>query len=148
MLGWIFRDAETRQTYRILWFGLVLAALFLVSLVQSCSELKMTLWGETTTATVMQVEEPRKGEERIVVRYRFLDAEGEQHTVRKRIDPPDMPLAAGDEIEVIYVSKRPEEARPVSERSMVWPIILGVFILLGGLWLIHAWRLASQGRLG
>jgi hypothetical protein len=67
--------------------------------------------------------------------------------VRKRIDPPDSPLVAGQEIEVIYPSKRPEEAKPVSERSMVWPIILGVFVLIGGVWLINVWRLAAQGRL-
>jgi len=147
MLGWIFRDAETRQAYRFLWFGFVLAVLFLVSLVQSCSELKMTLWVDTATATIMQVEPPREGEETIVIRYRFTDARGEAHTVRKRVELPDSPLQAGQEIEVIYFPKRPEEAKPVSERSMVWPIILGVFVLIGGLWLLHAWRLASQGRL-
>jgi hypothetical protein len=95
----------------------------------------------------MQMESPREGDRRLVVRYRFTDAQGEQHTVRKRIRPPDSPLVAGQEIEVIYFAKRAEEARPVSERSMMWPILLGVFILLGGLWLLNAWRLALQGRL-
>ena len=147
MLRLIFGDAETRQTYRFLWVGFILAALFIISLVRSCSELKLTLWGETATAALMQVEPPRKGERTIVIRYRFTDARGEAHTVRRRIEPTESMLVAGQEIDVIYLPKRPEAAKLVIERSMVWPIILGVFILISGLWLLNAWRLASQGRL-
>ena len=60
---------------------------------------------------------------------------------------PQEVLKPGDEIEVIYRPKMPENAKPVSERNFIWPITFGVMVIIGVIWLGNAWRLASQGRL-
>lgn len=122
-----------------IWLGIIV--LFIASMVQSCSELKHSLWGVTTTATVLSVEPSQYEKNNLYLNMRFVDENGKQQFVKRTVGPRVGPIAPNDEVEVIYVGS-PEKARLVAERTWFWPIVF--FIMVGT---VLIWSFVSYRRL-
>ena len=127
MLEWL----RGYRTYKI-WMGIVVV--FLVSMTQSCSELKHSLWGKTTTAHISSVEPSSYRSGGYFLNFSFTDAQGAAQRVKRTVRTALGPFKQGETVEVIYLEGNPEQARLVSERSFVWPAIFFGMIGFAVLW--------------
>lgn len=129
----MFMDRDTWwevQKFRILFF---VAVLFLVACVKSCGELRYTISGKVTQATVLDVKEqvvdPDHGP-KAVVRYTFTDAEEKAHEGKMVLGLAEAAVLLPGPFEIIYLPSSPETHKLTSERSATWPIILGLMLLV------------------
>jgi hypothetical protein len=145
-------DSDSRHARRMFGLGVGLIILFIVSWVQSCSELKYTLSGETTMANVSRCYETtsasRRGGKVMRVVYHFDDADGKRHKgedsvpLKKWIEPADK------QVEIIYRAGTPEINKLTANRSWVFPIIfLSMLGLIAG-WIVWISIQAKRGVYG
>lgn len=138
MFGW----SQERRAIRV-WVGTI--ALFMISFVQSCSELKSSIWGKVASADVTAMGSAlTKG--RSVLAFQFRDETGKSHFVKKSIPTKLGPFEPGQKVEVIYFSGAPERARLVSERSFVWPAIFLGMLAFGLVWMFVTYKRMEAGK--
>lgn len=144
----LIADKQQREGVRMARYGIAILILFCVALFQSCEEVRLSMWGVTSTATVGRVEPSTVDRKKFFVSLTFPDADGVPRVVRTTLAPPeDGAWQAGQQVEVIYLRGGHQWAKPVSERSMFWPLVLVGMILAALAYGWRAWRLAEQGRL-
>ena len=100
-------DRESRRERRMYGFGLGILLLFIVSGVQSCTEIKYSIWGETTLATIRGAQED---EGRIVVEYFFEDQQGKGHRGKSRLSRSRWRDVEAATMDVVYMPDRPERS--------------------------------------
>ncbi|GDX97607.1 hypothetical protein LBMAG48_00110 [Phycisphaerae bacterium] len=107
--------------------------LLLFSTCVSCSEIRYTLYGQTTRARVTNTYtyRPRRSGEMLSVRFRFFDTDRSE-----RIESFSVPVdqqaayAKGTIVDVQYIPLRPGTARKAGE-SLWWcatPLVVGVVV--------------------
>jgi len=108
--------------------------LFIVSMVNSCTELRYSVSGKTAECAFTELQPSRTSRNvpRVVLTYTFTDEEGKSHK-----GSVEAGIEEGREIlmsrpEVTYLPSSPETNTLTDERSALWPIIFGVMILALG----------------
>jgi hypothetical protein len=122
---------EFLRQVRSVRFAFGICLLLLVALVQSCSEIRYSLFGEKATARVIAVQPSSVDKNRDVrVDYRFEDAQGKPVRGKFSVSQSKWDRLGGDTLEVVYLGKDPEgTTQPVMMRSWFWPVLLLVFSL-------------------
>ncbi|MCX5661249.1 MAG: hypothetical protein NTW19_16305 [Planctomycetota bacterium] len=98
---------------------LIVLALYIVTCFYTLSEVRYSLWGERLNATVVDAHQQRfgrGGQLELAVHYRFTDAGGTARDAWTAY-PPSTQLAAGDEIEVLYVPGAWSSSQPAAFRA-------------------------------
>ena len=126
---------------------LAIVVVFLLSLIQSCTELRLSLGGKRDKATVQDVlVEVKKGTHvetgKFLVKYYFTAQDGE--TLREFNGEYTTNRAEaesrqkGDKIDMIYLASKPQINRIVGHRQWIWVVLLVVMTGAGvgyGAWL-------------
>jgi hypothetical protein len=121
--------------------------LFLLSLVQSCTELRLSLGGKhdqaTVTAVLVEVRKNTQEETgKFIVRYNFTAKDGEElrdfggEYTTNRAEAESR--KAGDKVGVTYLESKPAINRIDGHRQWFWVVILAVLSAAGigcGVWL-------------
>ena len=144
MLAHLF-DREERRTHRRLGLGFAIVILFFVSMFQSCSELKHSLWGIESTAEIAAVA-PSVHDKRDVLLTYFVTAEsGERVRVKRSVSASLGPFAPQQQVDVVYLSDSVDRARLVAERSWLWPSVFISMIGVTAAWIgFEWWRVARM----
>ncbi len=125
-------DRESRRQRRLIGFGLGVVLLFCVSGVKSCTELRYTLSGTTTNATIQKVYEDGRKQ---VVMYKFQEPPGTWNRGSARV-PAEWQRPEDNSVEVIYLPSNPDISTTPSSRSLAFPLIFGaMFLALVG-WIV------------
>ena len=145
----MFYDSETRSNTRSFRFGIVVIILFVMSMVKSCTELKYTVWGEVTTATVTRtatVQESRRTESFRVI-YHFDDAEGTTYEGFDRVEQDTWTMPEDRRIEIMYLPGNPDTNLILAQRSRFWVWVFLGMLAVFTIWCIKAYRDAEADRL-
>lgn len=138
--------SEWFQNYRAsrLWVGLIVV--FLASMVQSCSELKHSIWGKTVTANVMQTAPSIYKKDAVSITLHFKDEQGADHLVKRTVNRKLGTFENGQQVQMIYLPAVPEKARLIAERSFVWPFIFFGMIGVVVIWSFVTYRRMEAGK--
>lgn len=140
MLEWL----QGYRAYRV-WMGTIV--LFLVSMVQSCTELKHSVWGKTATAEVQSVEPSSYEKEDHFLTLSFDDHQGTFHRIKRTVRGKLGPFTQGQKVEVIYLPGAGDRARLLAERSFIWPAIFLGMIGFAVIWSLVTYRRMEAGKL-
>ena len=121
-------------------FILFVGAVFLVSMFQSCKELKYTVFGESAQGRVTQtnaVEKirgrglSRREIDRVHVHFVFKGEDGSTYRGQVETSPREAEALRAEEFEVAYMADEPKyTALPSSHRSIIWPSLFGVTLVV------------------
>ncbi|MEO0965288.1 MAG: hypothetical protein AAFY08_09230 [Planctomycetota bacterium] len=125
---WGNDDPEVRKFK----FALGLIVAYLVFAFISWQSVRIAIWGQTATATVVKVS-PEPGNFRVpggeyTVTYRFEDA-GTGERRQAYYETKRSPRLVGETFEVVYVSGAEGSSSPASRRGLLMPMIFGAVTL-------------------
>jgi len=118
---------EETATFKV---ALLVIVLFIISTAMSCRELRYSISGEVTQGRFTGIQEYRVRGKTIILKYEFTDSEG---TVRKGsvwVSPARAAALFDTTPEVIYLPSSPETNTLTGQRSIVWPIIFAVMLIV------------------
>lgn len=147
MVAGLFMDSDSRRAMRGMRLAVFVILLSIVACFRSCSEFKYSLWGKESIATIRSVKPSQRGELYRAVTITYLPVGATRiEQVKKTVRASKWNHAVGDEVPVQYLAGR--EDRPIFafERSNIWPIILGVLVVIAAAWCGRMYWLAKQGR--
>ena len=142
-------DPESRAMKRNLKVGMLLVGIFLISGFKSCTQIRYSLSGVTTNATIYKAYEEKsvRTGTKIVIRYHFTDEEGKHHKAGDRINVEDWIEPLGKDVEIIYLPSDPETATLTYLRSWGWSVIFLVMLVAMGIWSVNFYIKAQKGIL-
>lgn len=131
------------RTFRI-WLGLII--LFLISVVQSCTELKQSLWGLEATASITQVRPSQYEKDEVYLSMTTTDEDGKYQRINRTIRDRHGPFTVGDELKLVYFRGAIKRARLATERSFKWPIIMLIMVGAVVVWSLVTYRRLEAGK--
>lgn len=133
-------------------FG-VLFIVFLISMYQSCTELKLSIAGMKATGKVedifVELEGGTKSETgRYKIVYSYVAEEngrknsfnGEYYTDKKEA----VKKLVGEEVQVLYQKSKPEIHRVVGHRGIIWVVIFMVMFVIIAINALFIWKQAQN----
>lgn len=139
-------DRETRSDMRMLRLLLFIGVLVCIAFFKSCSELKLSMWGRDATATIVRVEPSLYKPSNQHIYFNFVDEAGKAQHVERTVSTA-RPLKPGDVLPIVYRKGFESDAVFAEERSMRWPMTLGMLTIAAAVAFIISYRKSQAGEL-